>query len=175
MKHGRGTLTYPNGDVYEGEFQSNRRHGHGTLWQLHQPNGSHAVYYSGEWADDAPNGVGSLFFASGERYDGQMKDWKRQGRHGSGIMQYSNGDVFSGEWRNNLQHGPGTHVYKQAQRRFDGEWHAGVPIHGELQPTDFRAWPSLPSNELANPQLVATGQSDYSENDAVAEPALGSR
>jgi len=30
LQHGKGKATYPNGDVYEGEYQEGKRHGQGT-------------------------------------------------------------------------------------------------------------------------------------------------
>lgn len=43
MKQGKGTLTYGNGDSYEGEFLNNMRHGYGKLFY------SNNEYYSGSW------------------------------------------------------------------------------------------------------------------------------
>lgn len=44
------------------------------------------------------------------RYDGEFVDGKREGR---GVLMYSNGDNYNGEWMNNLFHGSGIFVTKE--------------------------------------------------------------
>ena len=44
------------------------------------------------------------------RYDGEFVDGKREGR---GVLTYSNGDNYNGEWMNNLFHGSGIFITKE--------------------------------------------------------------
>jgi hypothetical protein len=53
---GRGTATYPNGDIYEGSFQDGMRHGEGTYKYISQgkkeegEEGEEKInVYTGEW------------------------------------------------------------------------------------------------------------------------------
>ena len=47
-RHGRGTLTLPDGEKYEGEFKGGKKDGRGTLTY---PDGEK---YEGEWKEDSP-------------------------------------------------------------------------------------------------------------------------
>ncbi len=47
-RHGRGTLTLPDGEKYEGEFKDGKKDGRGTLTY---PDGEK---YEGEWKEDSP-------------------------------------------------------------------------------------------------------------------------
>ena len=50
------------------------------------------------------HGVGILKFSNGDSYQGQfVKDQF----HGKGTYNYANGDVFTGLWRNGQKHGKG--------------------------------------------------------------------
>lgn len=64
---GKGTLVYPSGDKYTGDWLNAKKHGIG---ELHNVNGD---VYNGEWKDDHAEGQGTLVFANGNRYDGEFK------------------------------------------------------------------------------------------------------
>ena len=62
-------------DVYEGEFQFGKRHGHGTFTYMNST-GQKGDSYEGEWKDDM--------------------------RHGNGVFTYgASGKVLKGTWENN--------------------------------------------------------------------------
>ena len=66
--HGRGTMTWNNGDRYEGDWRGDKRHGRGTMtWN----NGDR---YEGQWRDDKPHGQGTLTWANGSREAGQWRN-----------------------------------------------------------------------------------------------------
>jgi hypothetical protein len=48
-KHGKGKLTWANGDVYEGERVDDRKHGKGKY-----TNADGTIYHDGEWENDKP-------------------------------------------------------------------------------------------------------------------------
>eukprot|EP00931_Biecheleriopsis_adriatica_P056595 TRINITY_DN33539_c0_g1_i1.p1 TRINITY_DN33539_c0_g1~~TRINITY_DN33539_c0_g1_i1.p1 ORF type:complete len:940 (-),score=179.98 TRINITY_DN33539_c0_g1_i1:69-2888(-) len=107
------TLTFSNGDVYEGDLDVSdvgraRRHGFGlyTYSML-----SHSKYklYRGQWADDKKNGFGVLFFRDGSAYVGQ---WKDNHRHGLGVMFRTGGDSF---------------VAAMPSYKYEGEWFQDQP------------------------------------------------
>jgi hypothetical protein len=62
--------TYPDGSIYEGEWQNNKRHGRG-LW--FRPDG---MKYDGEWKNDKPNGQGTLILPNGKILVGLWQDSK---------------------------------------------------------------------------------------------------
>ena len=90
----KGTLIYPNGDKYNGEFQNDERNGTGTLYF------SNGDKYIGKWKDNKRNGKGSILYSNGDKYEGE---WKNDNRHGLGVNYYLNGFKFVGEWKNDQQ------------------------------------------------------------------------
>lgn len=95
---GQGTLKYSNGDHYEGEWTDDQRNGtsdyrllsnhlkrfsHVIFLRLSEGNGKFTssetnITYSGSWRDGLKEGVGSLFFPSGDVLTGR---WKEVGTH----------------------------------------------------------------------------------------------
>jgi len=71
---GHGTLTWPDGQTYEGEFSQDKRNGHGLLtW----PSGKS---YNGQWAEGRQHGFGILTVGikkiQGEWVEGKRSRWK---------------------------------------------------------------------------------------------------
>jgi hypothetical protein len=60
MRSGKGTMTYPNGDVYDGNWKANQMNGQGKLTYK---NGD---VYEGNWVDGKENGTGTMTSATGE-------------------------------------------------------------------------------------------------------------
>lgn len=50
------------------------------------------------------SGEGMLISSNGERYEGQMRNGKKNGK---GIFYYIDGRVYKGAWENDLIHGYG--------------------------------------------------------------------
>jgi hypothetical protein len=74
---GRGTLTWPSGDKYVGEWKDNKENGQGTMtW----PSGSS---YVGEYRDDVKNGRGVYTWSDGSKYNGE---WRDNNMNGQGTM-----------------------------------------------------------------------------------------
>jgi hypothetical protein len=44
---------------------------------------------------------------------------------GNGVMTYSNGSIYDGEWADGLQHGEGTADDKANKTAYTGKWKAG--------------------------------------------------
>ena len=65
---GQGTVTWPNGYIYVGDFKESKWHGQGTLTF---PDGA---AYVGEWRDGFMNGQGSLTLADGKVKKGIWKN-----------------------------------------------------------------------------------------------------
>ena len=75
--------------------------------------------YTGDWKDNMKNGQGKHFFNSQERNNTIMeintmvtgkttsRMEKVQIRTSVGLMEYSNGDAYNGDWQNNEKTGKG--------------------------------------------------------------------
>ena len=78
-----GRITYTSGNVYEGSFKNNKRHGQGTFY-----------FNKGKW--------------KGDKYIGQ---WKDNQPYGVGTYKYANGDIYEGESLNEEKHVQGTYKF----------------------------------------------------------------
>ncbi|MEL6159713.1 MAG: pentapeptide repeat-containing protein [Cyanobacteria bacterium J06554_11] len=87
---GKGTMLYPTGNRYDGDYESGRRNGCGTFTY------SNGRRYVGQFVADQFNGQGTWILENGERYIGEFKDNQC---HGQGIFVFANGSVESGTWQ----------------------------------------------------------------------------
>lgn len=128
-----------NGDLYVGQWDKSRPHGHGKyLWK----DGS---MYEGEWFQGKTEGQGKFSWPSGATYVGAFKSGYMHGtgnftgvtagdtyigqysmneRSGKGMRTYVNGDSYDGEWKKGTQHGQGRYVWKN-HHIFNGSWKNG--------------------------------------------------
>jgi len=94
----QGKQKQPNGDVYEGEFVNNRKHGRGIL---QRGNGD---VYEGEFARGLYHGKGTLILAEHRVAGRTVMGWKYQGewkngmKHGVGMLMPGTGDVYDGQF-----------------------------------------------------------------------------
>ena len=88
--HGRGTLTYYDGDKYAGGFLLGAFHGNGTFTTAKDK-------YVGEYKNGYKNGFGTQTYSNGDKYVGEFKDDKY---HGKGNMTFPDGKIQSGIWAN---------------------------------------------------------------------------
>lgn len=58
-----------------------------------------------------------------ERYDGESNSTGQH--HGIGTLYCSNGDIYSGQWKEGHRHGKGTQVYAWKLEMYEGEWADG--------------------------------------------------
>ncbi|MEL6902095.1 MAG: pentapeptide repeat-containing protein [Cyanobacteria bacterium J06606_4] len=87
---GKGTMLYPTGNRYDGDYESGRRNGCGTFTY------SNGRRYVGQFVADQFNGQGTWILENGERYIGEFKDNQCDGQ---GIFVFANGSVESGTWQ----------------------------------------------------------------------------
>lgn len=60
-------------------------------------------YYEGEFKDDEINGIGTYYDShKGTEYSGQ---WRMGEKHGKGLLKYSDGSHYNGEWEANVCQG----------------------------------------------------------------------
>lgn len=115
-RHGYGLMRYYNGDVYEGNWSSNRRHGHGKLLK------ADGEVYDGLWERDERHGYGTIQFPNGAVFKGLMD---HDVRNGEGAMRFANGDEYTGSFRKDYIEGTGTMRYRNGDV-YEGEWHEGM-------------------------------------------------
>lgn len=73
--NGQGTLTFANGDVYEGQFKNGTFHGHGTYTS------ASGWVYVGQFKNGYADGIGKLTTEGQATYEGKFEQ---------GIYQYEN-------------------------------------------------------------------------------------
>ncbi|KAJ8606917.1 hypothetical protein CTAYLR_008622 [Chrysophaeum taylorii] len=116
-RKGCARVRYPNGDVYEGSFESGLRHGRGLFTEALS---GHA--YDGEWRRGKRHGRGT--FATGDGtfvYDGEFVKGKRCGE---GVAKLRDSCSYAGSWRDNVFDGRGILV-DAAKNSYEGEFFDG--------------------------------------------------
>ena len=88
-------MKYANGDCYTGEWNDRFRQGQGkTVY-------SDGRVEEGQWIDDRLYKGEIINYPDGGRYEGSIQEDGK--RHGHGEMRYANGDVYIGNFKNDLR------------------------------------------------------------------------
>jgi hypothetical protein len=139
---GRGQQIKPNGDVYEGSFLDDVKHGVGVYryrdnkrvfegrYVMGQRVDGQMAYgdtsvYKGQWYDGKRHGRGQYRFSDGSTYKGEFVKDKI---HGVGQLIWPDGSKYVGEWSQGNRHGLGKEYTAEGGLRFDGIWKDGQPI-----------------------------------------------
>lgn len=71
--------------------------------------------YTGEIDLDTkkPDGSGIMYYSDGNVYDGS---WKNGKPDGTGLMTYKNGDTYDGQWKDGKRDGYGTYTWKDNRK-----------------------------------------------------------
>jgi len=120
LPHGRGTVVWPDGASYDGEFFNGMLHGKGTLTYDNED------VYTGDFSYGYRSGKGTMTFANGDTYTGE---WSADMMHGNGKYTFKapdparpkKNDVYSGAWCFNMMHGKGTYTYANGKSQ-SGYW-----------------------------------------------------
>ena len=137
LRQGRGALYESGGGKYEGQWESDKKHGVGMYMNCD-------YVYDGEWKEDQRWGLGKEIAGtsrysggfSGNKYHGQGTyidaegsiyegDWVDGQRHGIAHWQGVNGDSYTGEYKENNMHGEGQLRYSNGDI-YSGQFVKGV-------------------------------------------------
>lgn len=88
--NGRGSMLYPNGNRYDGEYRNGLRNGCGTFTF------NNSRRYVGEFQDDLFSGRGVWMLENGDRYVG---DFEFNKCNGEGVYIFADGTSKSGIWQ----------------------------------------------------------------------------
>ena len=69
-------------------------------------------------------------------------------------MTYGNGDVFEGDWANDMKNGHGVHYYTARRKVYEGTWQEDVAKCGTYSELDTAADSHMPALKLQNAQDV---------------------
>jgi hypothetical protein len=135
-RHGQGTITLANGDVYSGTFVNDAITGSGVYTFT---NGD---VYEGELIDGLKNGKGIYRYANGDLYEGGFYLDFRDGegkfiwadgssfegiyagglKTGYGVYKYANGDLYEGNFELDMRQGLGKYVWASGES-YEGEFY----------------------------------------------------
>jgi len=104
--------TYPDGGVYEGNWEEGKRNGKGRCTF------SNGHTYDGDWKDDKRIGKGKYTWPNGEVYEGDFMDGKMNGK---GKLTYLDGGVYEGDYKDGLMNGKGKYTWSDGGV-YDGDW-----------------------------------------------------
>jgi len=92
VKHEQGTITFPDGKTYEGEWKDDVFHGRGSMT-------SPEARYVGEFRNGLRHGMGTFTMSNGYKYEGQYVDGRQ---HGQGILMLPDGTKIKGQFYKSL-------------------------------------------------------------------------
>ncbi|KAG7502317.1 alsin-like isoform X2 [Solea senegalensis] len=121
--HGRGTMKWPDGRTYTGNFKNGLENGYGESLMpnkaLNKPDS-----YQGHWREGKINGFGKYKYASGEVYEGCFFDGQRHGYGmlSSGKQAGTSSSVFIGQWVQDKKTGYGVYDDITRGEKYMGLW-----------------------------------------------------
>ena len=98
-KEGKGVII-DSKKIFVGEFYCDLKNGLGITYNKDLKKANEFIYSFDIMKADK----GKIYFYNGDKYDGQLKDFKREGK---GKYYYKSGEKYEGEWKNNAIDGKG--------------------------------------------------------------------
>jgi len=106
-QNGQGTMTWANGEKYQGHWKNGEPDGQGTHTY------ASGNKYQGGWKNGLKNGQGTFTFANGDKYQGQ---WKNDKKDGQGTYTWANGSKYQGKYKKDKMDGRGTLTYANGSK-----------------------------------------------------------
>ena len=119
---GRATASFPNGDLYEGDFEDGKRHGRGCYRYA-----ATGDKYDGAFVQNIRHGLGTMTYNGKGEYQGY---WENGHRHGEGVFNYPSGDSYTGWWRFGKKEGCGTYYSAASKMKLTGDWKNNQIVNG---------------------------------------------
>jgi hypothetical protein len=93
LAHGKGTITYDDGEKYEGEWKEGNRHGKGTY--TFETGYDGLIRFEGEWQENKPF-AGVFTFSNNGTISGEFTGYHYN--EGNGKIDLKDGRIFEGKW-----------------------------------------------------------------------------
>ncbi|XP_055005608.1 alsin-like isoform X2 [Boleophthalmus pectinirostris] len=121
--HGRGTMKWPDGKTYTGNFKNGLEDGYGECLMPNKALNK-ADCYHGHWKDGQIHGFGKYKYAAGEVYEGCFFESQRHGYGmlSSGRLARSSSSVFIGQWVHDKKMGYGVYDDITSGQKYMGLW-----------------------------------------------------
>ncbi|PSB67968.1 hypothetical protein C7B61_03340, partial [filamentous cyanobacterium CCP1] len=122
-------LTYPDGTQYYGAVADNQpADGRGTMLF------ASGNRYDGEFQNGRRNGCGTQTYANGRQYVGEFQE---DALNGQGMWTLENGDRYIGTFQDNRCHGEGVFIFVDGATQ-RGIWQDGKLVGGDLSCDSLR-------------------------------------
>lgn len=139
IPNGEGVLKFSETEEYKGTWIQGLAHGRGHLK-------TNMIEYDGLFRDGLFDGIGTLKIKGKGTYTGKFAEgkfcgkgkftwdkehkiyvgsWRHGFMHGKGLMIWSDGRKFYGEYQKGLKHGKGVCIYPSGEN-FKGTWYKGT-------------------------------------------------
>ncbi|XP_054642084.1 alsin-like isoform X2 [Dunckerocampus dactyliophorus] len=170
--HGRGTMSWPAGRTYTGNFKNGLEDGYG---ECIIPNKllSKAGCYQGHWRDGKIHGFGIYRYATGEVYEGCFSDGQRHGYGmlSSGKMDKTSSGVFIGQWVYDKKTGYGVYDDITRGEKYMGMWLDDERHGNAVVVTQYGVYyeGNFKENKMSGPGLLVSDddtafRGEFSEN-----------
>ena len=131
--HGKSNTLF-----YKGEILNDLFEGKGKIFNTHC-DGRYTTrvwYYSGDFSDGKFNGKGEIYINEELHNQGYFKDGEfiaeqMAVENGKATLEYDNGDVYIGEFKEYKRHGEGTIILNNGIE-FSGRWFNNYPREGKI-------------------------------------------
>jgi hypothetical protein len=144
---GKGLMTWPNGDRYDGMWKKGLMDGEGTYTYA-----TAGYSYSGQWSKGFIKGHGTFRFNNGNVMEG---DWTAMGT-GTGYLVFADGTRYDGPFVNGAPHGQGIKVWANGDR-YEGQFVMGhMTGQGSIKFADGATYTGTWLNDHRDGQGVAT-------------------